>query len=72
MKTIVLFILTTLLSCSCTIAHVATYHVDKCPNWVNCIKNPDNKEYIDEIAFNLNISPDKVTQEQFNDRYVTN
>jgi hypothetical protein len=33
------------------------------------IKNPDNAEYVREVAFNLSISPSKVTQAQFNARY---
>lgn len=33
------------------------------------IHNPANKEYVREVAFNLNIKPSQVTQEQFNKRY---
>ena len=33
------------------------------------IHNPDNKEYVEEIAFNEEIAPEAVTQEMFNARY---
>jgi hypothetical protein len=33
------------------------------------IRNPDNKEYVNEIAFNEDISYEEVTQEMFNERY---
>lgn len=33
------------------------------------IRNPDNKEYVEEIAFNEGISYEEVTQEMFNARY---
>lgn len=38
--------------------------------WENSIYNPDNEEFVVEVAFNLEISVDEVTQEQFNDRYI--
>ena len=38
--------------------------------WENSIYNPDNEEFVVEVAFNLEISIDEVTQEQFNDRYI--
>lgn len=34
------------------------------------IRNPDNDEFVNEVAFNLDIDRDSVTQEQFNDRYI--
>lgn len=37
--------------------------------WEHSIKNPDNEEYVNEVAFNLNKKLNKVTQEEFNDRY---
>jgi hypothetical protein len=37
--------------------------------WEDNIKNPDNKEYVQEVAFNLGIKPLQVTQKQFNQRY---
>ena len=33
------------------------------------ITNPVNAEYVNEIAFNLDIEPAQVTQKQFNLRY---
>lgn len=40
-----------------------------CVNYADSIHNPSNDEYVEEVAFNLGITPDKVTQEQFNERY---
>lgn len=37
----------------------------------NSIKNPANAEYVSEVAFNEGVSKDKVTQEQFNKRYLS-
>jgi len=34
------------------------------------IRNPDNAEFVVEVAFNLDIPVDSVTQEQFNERYL--
>ena len=56
-------------SCATQNAYSGRNHVDRCPNWANCIHNPYNKEYVEEVAFNLNIKPIEVTQEQFNSRY---
>ena len=36
----------------------------------NSIKNPENQEFIEEIAFNAEIKPEKVTQKMFNQRYL--
>jgi len=71
---VILYFLTftaiTFLTSSCTVASYAgRHHVDRCPDWANCIKNPANEEYVEEVAFNLNIKPTEVTQEQFNSRY---
>lgn len=33
------------------------------------IRNPENREYVEEIAFNEGISYEEVTQEMFNARY---
>ena len=33
------------------------------------IYNPENREYVEEIAFNEEIAPEAVTQEMFNARY---
>ena len=54
---VVAFILT-----SCTVS----------PNelaWDDNIANPENHDFIVEVAFNLDIHVDSVTQEQFNARY---
>jgi hypothetical protein len=36
--------------------------------WADNIKNPENKEYVDEVAFNKK-KIGKVTQDEFNQRY---
>lgn len=38
--------------------------------WENSIYNDENIPFIIEVAFNLEIEPLDVTQEQFNDRYM--
>jgi hypothetical protein len=38
--------------------------------WEDDIKNPENEEYVNEVAFNLDIDPKDVTQDQFNQRYL--
>lgn len=35
----------------------------------NSISNPDNAEFINEIAFNEGVAPQKVTQSMFDARY---
>jgi hypothetical protein len=37
--------------------------------WEDSIHNPDNAEYVLEVAFNLGIEYHEVTQKQFNQRY---
>ena len=37
--------------------------------WADDVHNPENEEFVCEVAFNLNIPMDSVTQEQFNERY---
>jgi hypothetical protein len=37
--------------------------------WEDHIANPENREFVVEVAFNLDIPIDSVTQEQFNKRY---
>jgi hypothetical protein len=37
--------------------------------WENDIKNPANKPYVAEVAFNERKKLSKVTQEEFNKRY---
>ena len=48
------------------------FNVDACPKWTNSVKNPDNSEFIEEVAFNLNKQPHQVTQQEFNARYINN
>jgi hypothetical protein len=36
----------------------------------NSIKNPENQEFIEEIAFNEGVAPEEVTQIMFNQRYI--
>jgi hypothetical protein len=35
----------------------------------NSIKNPENQEFVEEVAFNAGVKPKKVTQIMFNQRY---
>ena len=62
---LILAVALTLASCSVG-KHIS---VDACPKWADNIHNPENEEFVEEVAFNLNISADEVTQEQFNIRY---
>lgn len=55
----------TLASCSMG-KHIS---VDACPKWANNIHNPENEEFVEEVAFNLHKSANKVTQLEFNQRY---
>ena len=62
-----LILATALTLASCSIGkHIS---VDACPKWADNIHNPENQEFVEEVAFNLHISADEVTQEQFNIRY---
>jgi hypothetical protein len=36
---------------------------------INSVDNPENEEYVNEVAFNLNIEPEEVTQVMFDARY---
>ena len=38
--------------------------------WLNSIRNPINQPFVLEVAFNLSIPIESVTQEQFNQRYL--
>ena len=69
MKTVILTLTSAILLNSCTLRK---FTVDACPKWTNNIKNPDNLEFIEEVAFNLNKTPKQVTQTEFNARYVNN
>ena len=47
------------------------FNVNACPvKWSDSVYNPDNEDYVEEVAFNLGISDTAVTQEQFNERYI--
>jgi len=39
-------------------------------NWSDNILNPENSEFVNEVAFNNGIKVNKVTQKMFNDRYL--
>lgn len=66
-KLLVLVAVITLSSCS--LEHKIS--VDSCPiKWADNIHNPDNQDFVVEVAFNLGISDSSVTQEQFNERYI--
>jgi len=58
----VIIVLLMMTSCACT---KSTTNV----SWYNSIKNPENAEYVYEVAFNENITLEEVTQEMFNKRY---
>ena len=45
---------------------------DSCPGWTDNIKNPENEEFVVEVAFNLNKPVSQVTQQEFNNRYLNN
>ena len=38
-------------------------------SWEDSIENPDNAEFIIEVAFNEGVAPEEVTQIMFNQRY---
>lgn len=66
-----LFIMT---SCASVKTHHTSRHykVDACPRWADNIKNPENEEFVEEVAFNLNKPVSQVTQKEFNNRYLNN
>lgn len=70
MKKSILIIASSLLLVNCTAVH--KFNVDACPKWTNSVKNLDNLEFIEEVAFNLNKAPQQVTQQEFNNRYLNN
>jgi len=51
-----------MIATSCGTAH-------SCDAYSDSINNPENAEFIEEVAFNLNIAPQEVTQAMFNQRY---
>jgi hypothetical protein len=52
-------------SCSTT-QHCDAYGSVK---WEDNIHNPDNEEFVDEVAFNEGVASDAVTQQMFDARY---
>lgn len=61
----------TIMLCACSTNKAITGKVDACPvKWTDNIHNPDNQEFVEEVAFNLDILASQVTQEQFNNRYL--
>jgi len=58
--TLMLFIMLT----SCSVHKYSTIA------WEDDIHNPNNEEFVVETAFSLGISSRKVTQQQFNERYL--
>ena len=67
MKTIATILVSTLFT-SCMVATKITGQ--HCKDWEDCIYNPANKEFVDEVAFHQGIKPSEVSQAMFNDRYV--
>lgn len=67
MKKILLYMFLGTLAYSCTSAK--HFKVDACPMWADNIHNPDNQEFVVEVAFNLGIPVEKVTQGMFDERY---
>ena len=66
MKTISILIATIILS-GCAMMK----ETEKCTGyWPDSILNPENGEFVTEVAFNLGIENSEVTQEQFNERYI--
>lgn len=64
-KVLILVAVITLSSCSME----RKFSVNACPKWADNIHNPDNEEFVEEVAFNLGITTSQVTQAQFNKRY---
>lgn len=58
----------TLILLSVILTSCATTHTIS-TDYSGSISNPVNIEYVEEVAFNLNIAVEAVTQEQFNKRY---
>lgn len=65
MKTLLVLMITAL-CCSCA-THKSTHNK---VSWEDDIHNPDNAEFVEEVAFNLGIPVGKVTQADFNYRYL--
>lgn len=67
MKKIITIIALAIILASCSAGHKLA--VDACPTWANNIHNPDNQEFVEEVAFNLSKPVKQVTQAEFNQRY---
>lgn len=63
-KVITLVIAVIMVSCS------TNKHLKNKVDWEDSIYNPENEEFVTELAFNLGVSKDKVTQLDFNRRYM--
>ena len=64
-------ILTTLVATLFTSCMVTSQLTGRhCKDWEDCIYNPANKEFVNEVAFSQGIEPSEVSQAMFNDRYV--
>jgi len=49
------------------------YHNAKvATEWANSVENPENAEFVVEVAFNEDIDTSEVTQQMFNNRYSNN
>ena len=44
-------------------------HCMRTVSWEDSIDNPENKEFVLEVAFNEGVETTEVTQEMFNERY---
>lgn len=58
-----------LLSISIIILSLVSCNLIQKVAWENNISNPENFEYVQEVAFNKGIPVHEVTQEMFNERY---
>jgi hypothetical protein len=59
--------------CACnTGKKIITTRLDACPKWADNIKNPENEEFVEEVAFNLHKPVSQVSQQEFNNRYLNN
>ena len=59
---LVVIAIAALTSCSSTYQHCDAYGI-------NSVDNPENEEFVNEVAFNLSIDPEEVTQAMFDARY---
>ena len=58
-------------SCKSTYQHCDAYGSNDV-KWEDNISNPDNEEFLVEVAFNEGVETTEVTQEMFNSRYGIN